>query len=144
MQERRQHKRLALDQEVEIRGKIALANYVRVLNMSTGGISFEADKRLNIDREYTLEIVCSRHVLHVKGIVVWSLISESKRDNKGNVIPIYRAGMKFTNVSGDQTEEFINHIAEQLKLKSDEHIQQQEFIDLSEHFKEALDLFANK
>jgi hypothetical protein len=44
-------------------------------------------------------------VFTVKGIVVWSVLNNSIKDSKGNIVPIYTAGIKFTNVSGKKINE---------------------------------------
>jgi len=100
----RQHERLNVD-STEISGDIMFANEVNILNISPGGISLKADKRLNIGKEYTIRIKFKDSSVSVKGKVVWSLLSQSKDDSNGNFIPIYTAGIQFVNGSSKKIEE---------------------------------------
>jgi len=86
---------------------MVFAHYVQVLDISEGGISLKADIRLNIGRQYTLTIKTKLKVLTVKGIIVWSSLIENKKDAKGNMVPIYKAGLQFTNVSREAINEII-------------------------------------
>ncbi|MFZ3137518.1 MAG: PilZ domain-containing protein [Thermodesulfovibrionales bacterium] len=90
---------------IGINGRIILAKFVKILDISIGGLSLQTEKRLNIGNEYTLKIDSKEKVFTVKGIVVWSVLNNSIKDSKGNIVPIYTAGMKFTNVSGEKINE---------------------------------------
>ena len=72
-EERRQHKRL----NIELRGmsgKMAFTSYLNVIDISAGGIAFEADRRLNIGRSYTLSIIHDEQTINIQGTVMWSII----------------------------------------------------------------------
>jgi len=98
MMSTRRHKRYKID-VIEINGKMLLAKYVRILDISLGGISIQTEKRMNIGSEYILKIESKGKILPVKGKVVWSFLGESISDTKGNIIPLYTAGMQFTDIS---------------------------------------------
>lgn len=90
MEERRRHKRFSVD-ILEISGKMVLARYVKILDISIGGVSFKADRRLHIGHEYTLKILGKGKELSVKGIVMRSLLSESVGDSRRQCCPdLYR------------------------------------------------------
>ena len=112
MQEGRRYERFSVDND-EMNSSMVLADHVQVLDISEGGISLKADIRLNIGRQYTLTIKNKLNVLSVKGIIVWSSLIENKEDAKGNIVPIYKAGLQFTNIS----REAINEIIGSLKHK---------------------------
>jgi Tfp pilus assembly protein PilZ len=104
--ERRLHRRI----HIELRGmngKMAFASYVNVTDISTGGISFEADRRLNIGREYTLSIGHADQAMQIKGTVVWSMIKTCREDERGNTVPVYKAGMQFTDESREHIRELV-------------------------------------
>ncbi len=109
MQEVRRYERFSVDKD-EINSSMVLAGHVQVLDMSEGGISLKADIRLNIGRQYTLTIKNKLNVLTVKGIIVWSSLTENKEDAKGNIVPIYKAGLQFTNVSREAINEIIGSL----------------------------------
>ncbi|MBM4146829.1 MAG: PilZ domain-containing protein [Nitrospira sp.] len=90
---------------IGINGRIILAKFVKIIDISIGGLSLQTEKRLNIGNEYTLKIDSKEKVFTVKGIVVWSVLNNSIKDSKGNIVPLYTAGIKFTNVSGEKINE---------------------------------------
>ncbi|MFA4919629.1 MAG: PilZ domain-containing protein [Thermodesulfovibrionales bacterium] len=109
MQVGRRYERFPVDND-EINSSMALADHVQVLDISEGGISLKADIRLNIGRQYTLTIETKRNAWTVKGIIVWSSLIENKEDAKGNFVPIYKAGLQFTNVSREAINEIIGSL----------------------------------
>ena len=110
--ERRKFRRYIADNS-DIGITMALAKYVEVLNISIGGISLKADRRLNVGRAYSFKITTHGKVSTLKGIIAWSSLSESREDTKGNFVPIYKAGLQFTDVS----QNAVNEIVEFLELK---------------------------
>jgi hypothetical protein len=139
----RQHKRYKMD-ETEIHVKLAPAHEVQINDISLGGISLKADRRINIGREYLLKLAYKKSEITARGIVVWSLLSDSRADPKGNVIPIYSYGFKFTNETKEQISSFIALIEENRKEADKRraiNLQDDEFIDLSVQFKEVLEIF---
>jgi hypothetical protein len=109
MQEGRRYERFSVDND-EINSSMVLADHVQVLDISEGGISLKADIRLNIGRQYTITIKNKLNVSTVKGIIVWSSLIENKEDAKGNIVPIYKAGLQFTNVSREAINEIIGSL----------------------------------
>lgn len=89
---------------------MVLARYLKILNMSIGGVALQTDKRMTVGSQYTLKIESKGKILNVKGVVVWSVLGESIRDTRDNIIPIYTAGMKFTDTSPEKTGEIVNFI----------------------------------
>jgi len=94
----------------EINSSMVLSDHLQVLDISEGGILLKADIRLNIGRQYTLTIKTRFNVSTVKGMIVWSSLIENKEDAKGNIIPIYKAGLEFTNVSREAINEIIGSL----------------------------------
>jgi Tfp pilus assembly protein PilZ len=109
MQPERKNKRYKID-SVEIKSKMVLAKYVKILNISIGGVALQTDKRMTVGSQYTLKIESKGKTLNVRGTVVWSVLSESIRDAGGNIIPIYTAGLKFADTSPEKTGEIVNFI----------------------------------
>jgi hypothetical protein len=133
-EERRKHRR----SNIELRGmsgKMAFTNYLNVIDISTGGISFEADRRLNIGRAYTLSIIYDKQTIHIKGTIVWSIIRKSKKDDRGNVVPVYKAGMKFSDESREQIQEFIPLIEIAMKEQREGPLPQKQASGPSQRFR---------
>jgi hypothetical protein len=114
MQDRRRFKRYSTD-VMEINGKMVLAKSVKILDISVGGVCFQTEKRLNIGSEYTFKMEGKGRVLAVKGFIVWAILSGSLADSDGNIIPIYKAGMKFIDVSDEKINEIVNFIEDHKK-----------------------------
>ena len=90
--ERRSFPRFTVD-IMDIHGKMLFANDVKILDISMGGVLLKADRRLNIGRDYTMKLESKGKILNVQGTVVRSMLSESRKDEKGEIVPIYTAGM---------------------------------------------------
>jgi c-di-GMP-binding flagellar brake protein YcgR len=109
MQSKRRHKRFTLN-VLEVNGKMMFATEVRVIDISIGGISLKANRRLNIGSEYALKLDGKDRAISLKGAVIWSSLSAAKNGPDGEVAPIYTAGLKFTNMSTARITELLNFI----------------------------------
>lgn len=114
--EKRRYKRYALD-IYDIHGEMLFVKNLKILDISIAGISLKSDKRMNIDREYTLKIIAKDQTLILKGKVVWSLLSENQEGARGDIIPIYTVGLKFTDVSNERVKEIINFMENHMQEK---------------------------
>lgn len=112
MKERRRYPRFSVE-IMDLNGKILLADEVKILDLSVGGALIKADKRLNIGRNYVLKIESKDRNLTVQGTVVRCMLSESRKV-RGNIIPIYTAGMQFINLSTEKMNEIADFIEENL------------------------------
>ena len=83
---------------------------VEIVNMSMGGAAVRADMRLNIGREYSLRLEVESQGLSVKGLVVWSTLSGIRRNDRGESVSQYSAGLKFKDVISDQLEQLLGFI----------------------------------
>lgn len=97
---------------MEINGMMMFANEVEILDISIGGISLRADRRMNIGAEYSLKIRDKTSVIPLEGTVIWSLLSGTKKTPGRGTVPLYTAGMSFTDLSGERMGELTRFIAE--------------------------------
>ncbi len=109
MQDKRRHKRFTLD-VAEVNAKMVLVAEVNVIDISIGGILLKANRRLNIGSEYALKLGTKNRVIPLRGAVIWSSLIESRAGADGEVMPIYRAGLKFKNMSAESIAELLNFI----------------------------------
>jgi hypothetical protein len=107
--EDRKFKRYTVD---SIHGNLLYSSDVNIVNISIDGAAIETSKRLNIDREYTLKIKYGNKFLSIKGIVVWSNLSRTTTNKDGEVVPVYKAGVRFTNVLTEKSYELMKFIEE--------------------------------
>lgn len=107
--EKRKHKRFLV---AGVHGNVLYPSDSEVLNISIDGAAIETSKRLDLNREYTLRIKYKDAILNLKGRVVWSILGY--RENKGSneIIPIYRAGIRFTDILSEKANMLLKFIDE--------------------------------
>lgn len=105
---KRRYKRLNI-KNINIRGNMAGVNYIKIIDISLEGLSIETDKTLHIGKEYVLHLEYEGKTWSLKGSIAWSTLKQNERNNKGDTVPIYRAGMKLT-ISSNEMREFIKFI----------------------------------
>jgi Tfp pilus assembly protein PilZ len=130
--------------ETELRGKLAFANAVTIYDISLGGISLRTDRRIDIGKEYLLKLQYKTTEISVKGVVVWSVLSQSQTDSQGNIIPIYSCGLKFNLSSTDEIKQCIDLIEKQSKADNEQrgiNLQTNGSRDLSVQFQEVPEVF---
>jgi hypothetical protein len=100
-----------------IQGNVFHASDLEVLNISIDGAAIETRKRLELNKEYTFRIKYKDAFLKLKGCVVWAvLVSKEKSDSK-SIIPIYRAGIRFTETLTEKASMLLDFIKEN-KIKT--------------------------
>jgi hypothetical protein len=107
--EGRKHKRYIVD---GIQGNVLYPADLEVLNLSIDGAAIETTKWLDLNREYTLKIKYKDVVLNLRGRVVWAILTSKKKRGSDKVIPVYRAGVRFTDTLSEKTTMLINFIEE--------------------------------
>lgn len=107
--EGRIHRRYSVD---GISGNVLYTSDLEVINISVDGAAIETTKRLDLNREYTFKIKYKDKFLNLRGRVVWAvLISKEKRGVK-TLIPVYRAGVKFTDTLSEKANLLLKFIEE--------------------------------
>ncbi len=119
MRENRRYKRFSVD-ILGINGRMMFASQVEIQDISVGGISIRVDRRLNMGSDYTLKVGNGNKTISLKGTVVWSRISGTKKGLRDDVIPIYTAGMKFVTMSSDKILELTDFLEGQVNFSREE------------------------
>ncbi len=114
-QNKRRHKRFTTD--LEINGKMILAQKVEIIDISLGGAALKTDRRLNINRDYLLKLEWKGKTLDVWSVVVRSELIGIETRGNGDSVSIYRAGVMFKDASSSTIADFI-HTIEQDSKKS--------------------------
>lgn len=117
MQNKRQHKRYHLD-SMEINGTMSLTDKVKILDISLGGVSLKADRRLNIGKEYVIKLQEKGKTIEVKGIVVRSELSGLEQRSPGESVSIYTAGVTFKGIFADKIADFLKPIEQTRQKKA--------------------------
>ncbi len=109
MRDNRRHKRFTLDL-MEVNGTMTSATDVKVIDISLGGVSLKADRRLDIGAEYPLKLGYKDKVMSLRGTVIWSSLVGARKARNGESIPVYRAGMKFTGLTEKEAPQLFDLI----------------------------------
>jgi len=105
--ERRRHKRHMVD---GVHGNVLYPSDLEILNMSIDGAAIETAKRLDINREYTFKIKYKGTVVSFRGRVIWSLLTNKELRDQNKIVPIYRAGIRFTDTLNEKGTQLMNFI----------------------------------
>jgi len=110
----RRYRRYVVD---GIHGNLLYSSDLEVLNISIDGAAIETTKRLELNREYTFKIRYKDVNLTLKGRVIWAiLISKEKKDSK-TAIPVYRAGVAFTDTLSEKAN-MLHDFIEENKIRT--------------------------
>jgi len=93
-------------------GSMLSTENVSVVNISIDGVQVKTDKRLIPGRQYNLRIRSGDRSIMVRGEVAWCLLGASEHLGNGQQVPLYSAGMRFTetqNELGLKLLDFIDH-----------------------------------
>jgi len=105
--ERRTHARY---QVKGIKGSFLFTTDARVLNLSLDGMSLETNNPLKIGREYSLRLDEGDQHMPLRGTVVWCTLVKTARDEKGEVQPVFRAGIHFADIMSGKANELRSFI----------------------------------
>ena len=114
MKDKRRYKRFRVEL-VEINGQMSLADKVQILDISLGGISLKADRRLNIGNEYLIKLQEKGKNLAVKGTVVRSELSGIEQKANGQGVSIFTVGMMFKEGLAEKLADFLEPIEQARK-----------------------------
>ncbi|GAB4482469.1 MAG: hypothetical protein OHK006_00970 [Thermodesulfovibrionales bacterium] len=96
-----------------IHGKVLYSSDFTILNISIDGAAVETSHLLMIDREYAIKLTYNEGTLNLKGKVMWSTLSHSRTNEQGEVVPVYRAGLRFRNIFSDESLNLLKFIESQ-------------------------------
>jgi c-di-GMP-binding flagellar brake protein YcgR len=90
---------------LDVHGKSSYASNVRILDMSISGIALKTLSNLEAGSECILQIKGKEETLLARAVVIWSSPAGNIKTLKGNPLPTYKIGMKFTDMSDEKTKE---------------------------------------
>jgi len=90
--EKRQRKRFTVKGSQK---KFPYSSSSRIIDISPSGVAVEARKKLEINKNYNLYIYHKGNILRLKCRVVWSVLVREEEKESGEIIQIYKGGMKF-------------------------------------------------
>ncbi len=102
----------------DIHGNVLYTSDIEVLNISVDGAAIETPRRLEVNREYSFRINYKDISLSLKGNVVWALLTSRSKKGAQASVPLYRAGIKFTDVLSEKAEVLLKYIEENREKKT--------------------------
>jgi hypothetical protein len=105
----RRYKRYAV---TGIHGNVLNTSDLEVLNISISGAAVETRRRLELNRGYTFKIKYKDKYLTLRGCVVWATLFSKEDEDSKNVVPVYKAGIKFVETLGEKTDMLLDFIEE--------------------------------
>ena len=79
-----------------------------VLDLSLSGASIQSTQRLNMGSTYTFKFTRGDNLTSVSGVVVWEKLVGTKKNEKGEMMPVYLAGVQFSDILTDKAQELID------------------------------------
>jgi hypothetical protein len=105
--ERRRYKRY---NAAGVQGTVRFLADLKLVNISVDGAAIETSRRLDLNREYKFKVDYKGRPLEARGLVVWSKLVQGEKTKEGDVVPIYRSGVKFLDTLDEKTIELMNFI----------------------------------
>lgn len=109
MEERRRWPRFTVE---NIHGRLVAESEVEIVNMSISGAAIKVERRLTMGGLYNLKLDRDGTVLTLKTEVVWSVLTEFRKDEDGDEVPVYSAGLRFMDVLTPRINELLSFIDE--------------------------------
>jgi len=114
--DRRRHKRYQVE---GVSGNVHYLSDLNIINISLDGAAIETTKRLEVNREYRFKIDYKGTPLCVKGSVVWSQLIHSEKKETGELIPVYRSGVKFIDIFDKKANTLLSFLEENKEKTSE-------------------------
>jgi len=109
MEERRRWPRFTVE---NIHGRLIAESEVEILNMSISGAAIKVERRLTMGGLYNLKLDRDGSVLTLRTEVVWSVLTEFRKNEDGDEVPVYSAGLRFMDVLTPRIAELLSFIDE--------------------------------
>lgn len=93
-----------------VQGTFLFSTDAKVVNLSLNGLAVETSSYLQVGRDYSLRLQHPKHPMRVHGEVVWCTLVRTRRDQRGDVVPVYRAGLRFEEILSEQATDLYGFI----------------------------------
>jgi hypothetical protein len=107
--EKRRYKRFIVDDK-DIRAKTSFAAEIEILDISVGGARIKGTRSLKIGSKYVIKIERGKKVITLKCRVIWEHLSGSIKNERSESIPVYTAGIEFTEIFSDRTQDLLQYL----------------------------------
>ncbi len=111
--QRRQHDRFTTD---DVSGSFSYSVKASVINLSLGGLAVRTDTQLSIGRKYRFQLGATSDAVQMTGSVRWCRMSGTVKQESGDIVPVYDAGISFDDVLTDKAEELLHFMEKNITL----------------------------
>ncbi len=119
MEEKRRHRRIVVQ---GIHGNLLFTSKIEIINISIGGAAIRVNRSLTIGKEYLIKLENKEKNVELKSIVIWSVLRGSQKGHHGDVVPVYHAGVKFSNIFNGKSAALIDFIEEHRIVESEDRL----------------------
>lgn len=117
VEEKRRHRRYDVE---GVKGRLRMSMDATILNLSVDGMALETHSWLSVGRKYSFKLRRDEHGdIPLTGEVVWCNLVRTARDESGETLPVYRAGVKFDDVLSDTAQEVRSFIEKNAVVRLD-------------------------
>lgn len=116
---RRRHRRYEV---AGLGGRLVVPMEVRVVNLSLGGMSLETNDYLQFGRNYSVNLDHNGHRVTLVATVAWCKLRHTKKNPSGDVVPVFRAGLRFQVLSGERLHELWQIIRDHAVVEVDDSV----------------------
>lgn len=116
---RRRHRRYEV---AGLGGRLVVPMEVRVVNLSLGGMSLETNDYLQFGRSYSVNLDHNGHRVTLVATVAWCKLRHTKKNPSGDVVPVFRAGLRFQVLSGERLHELWQIIRDHAVVEVDDSV----------------------
>jgi len=117
--EQRRHPRFEV---TEVGGSLLYSMDCRIVDISISGIKIESDRRLDIGREYSIRVSHGDDSVRVVGSVVWCVLTRVIDADKGENVPVYRAGIEFKDIMSEKAGELERFMRQNVVIHLEERL----------------------
>lgn len=98
---KRRYKRYGVE-KMDVRAKSLVASAANLLNISSSGACIASQTSLKLGGRHLILLKGNGVRLPLQCIVIWENLSGSVKKSFGDSVPLYRAGLQFSNMTSDK------------------------------------------
>jgi hypothetical protein len=99
-----------------VQGNLLFSNTCKVLNLSGTGVAVETEVVLRPGRSYAVKIDYEERQIALDGIVAWCRLRGTRKNEEGESVPYYAAGIELQSDLTDKAEEILPMLLERGSL----------------------------
>lgn len=99
-----------------VSGHFSYSVEAEVLNLSLGGLAVRTNTQLSIGRKYRFHLGAAADSVQLTGAVRWCRMSGTVKQETGDIVPVYDAGISFDDVLTEKAEELLQFMEKNITV----------------------------